>query len=59
MLLIIGTPHEYYLKGNRLFDFLTKTNELIFFDPHGVISDDFRLKFSTKHKFIIIGRGDV
>lgn len=56
---IIGTPHDYYIKENKLDEFLSKTNKLVVFDPHGAIKDELREKYNNKHKFRIIGRGDV
>ena len=46
-------------KENRFDKFLSKTDKLVVFDPHGVITDKLRQKYSTKHKFKMIGRGDV
>lgn len=56
---VIGTPHDYYLLGNKLDEFLARTTKLVVFDPHGALTDEFRKKYCAKHNFIIIGRGDV
>jgi UDP-N-acetyl-D-glucosamine dehydrogenase len=55
---VIGTPHDIYLKEGKLDAFLTKSDSLVVFDSHGVIGDDLRKKHNN-HEFKIIGRGDV
>jgi len=55
---IMGTPHDVYVKEGKLDDFLSKSDNLVVFDSHGVIGDELRKKH-TKHEFKIIGRGDV
>ncbi len=55
---IIGTPHDIYIKEGKLDAFLSKSHNLVVFDPHGVIGDELRKKY-TNHEFKIIGRGDV
>ena len=55
---VIGTPHDIYLKEGKLDAFLIKSDSLVVFDSHGVIGDDLRKKHNN-HEFKIIGRGDV
>lgn len=55
---VIGTPHDIYVKEGKLDAFLSKSDNLVVFDSHGVIGDDLRKKH-TNHEFKIIGRGDV
>lgn len=56
--IIIGTPHDVYIKEGKLQTLLAKSNPLVIFDSHGVIGDELRSKY-INHKFKIIGRGDV
>lgn len=57
--IIIGTPHDKYIKEGMLEEILSKEERLsVVVDPHGVITDTLMQKFS-KYQFKIIGRGDV
>jgi nucleotide sugar dehydrogenase len=57
--IIIGTPHDKYIKQGMLEEILSKNDSLpVVFDPHGVITATMMQKFS-KYQFKIIGRGDV
>lgn len=55
---IIGTPHDVYVKEGKLDKLLSKSESLVVFDSHGIIGDDLRKKHNN-HEFKIIGRGDV
>lgn len=56
--IIIGTPHDTYVKEGKLDTLLSNSAKLVVFDSHGVIGDDLRKKHDN-HEFKIIGRGDV
>ena len=55
---IIGTPHDYYFSEGKLEEFLAKADNTVIFDSHGAVTDFLRNE-NSKHKFKIIGRGDV
>ncbi|MBO6587235.1 MAG: nucleotide sugar dehydrogenase [Gracilimonas sp.] len=57
--IIIGTPHDKYIKEGLLENILRKEDSLsVVIDPHGAITESMMQKFSN-HKFKVIGRGDV
>ncbi len=56
--IIIGTPHDEYLKGGGFEDYLKKNKNQTVFDPHGIVSDGL-MNANKNHIFKIIGRGDV
>lgn len=57
--IIIGTPHTIYFKeGGILDNLLTHSEETLVVDSHGAIGDNY-IEKNEKHKFLIIGRGDV
>jgi UDP-N-acetyl-D-glucosamine dehydrogenase len=57
--IIIGTPHDKYIKEGMLEEILSKEEKLsVVVDPHGIIPDALMQKYS-KFKFKVIGRGDV
>lgn len=58
-IIVIGTPHSIYF-DEKVVDNLINNNskKVLVVDSHGVISNDY-IKKHNKHKFIIIGRGDV
>ena len=57
--IIIGTPHDLYIKEGMLNALLSDSDQLDVFDPHGSIPDELLKNYSNKHKFKINGRGDV
>jgi len=58
-IIIIGTPHDEYVKNGLLEKVLTDNKGSLVIDPHGCLDDEFINKFKVNHNFKIIGRGDV
>lgn len=58
-IIIIGTPHDIYVKDGILENILNERNGLLVIDPHGCLSYEFIIKFNNKHNFKVIGRGNV
>ena len=56
--IVLGTPHDIYVKDEFLKEILNSSESLVVIDPHGGLDETFR-KENINHKFIIIGRGDV
>lgn len=56
--IILGTPHDLYIKDGKLDEILNSQKEIVVIDAHGAVTDELRNKHK-KVKFKIIGRGDV
>jgi UDP-N-acetyl-D-glucosamine dehydrogenase len=55
---IIGTPHDYYIKDGFLEKILEANDHLRIVDPHGAINSTIKNKYNGKHIFRTIGIGE-
>jgi nucleotide sugar dehydrogenase len=55
---VIATPHDKYFTEGILQTILSNEDSMVIFDPNGAIPAEVMNK-NSKHKFQVIGRGDV
>lgn len=55
---VIATPHDKYFSDGILQNILINEGSMVIFDPNGAIPAEI-MNRNSKHKFQVIGRGDV